>query len=294
MIENGTRNIEANSGTVDKTTISPAMLPRYMLAIVAQTKSLCSTKSNGPGLRPQIMSPPSSTADVAEPGMPSVSIGSNALVPAACAAVSGAITPSMAPLPKRPRSRANFLARPYPMNVAAMAPPRRNAQPAAHDGAAHKRQPIARQLCPGLEHDREIRIRAPAFERETVFHPDEDLADTEETDNDDQEVESAQQQRQSEGHARCPETVSMPTAASVKPMPIEMMILAFASFPVPTKLQKVNKYTAKNSGGTKRRANVATRGARKVINKTPTSAPMKEPVNALVSASAARPCCAIG
>jgi hypothetical protein len=32
--------------------------------------------------------------------MPSVSIGSSAEVPAACAAVSGAITPWMSPLPK--------------------------------------------------------------------------------------------------------------------------------------------------------------------------------------------------
>ena len=43
--------------------------------------------------------PPSSTAAVGEPGTPSASMGRSALVPAACAAVSGAITPSMRPVP---------------------------------------------------------------------------------------------------------------------------------------------------------------------------------------------------
>ena len=61
-----------------------------MLAIKPQTNSFCSTKRSGPGCRPHTMSPPSSTAAVADPGMPSASIGSSALVPAACAAVSGA------------------------------------------------------------------------------------------------------------------------------------------------------------------------------------------------------------
>jgi hypothetical protein len=40
-------------------------------------------------------------AVVAEPGMPSVSIGTMAAVAAALLADSGAATPSMAPLPKR-------------------------------------------------------------------------------------------------------------------------------------------------------------------------------------------------
>ena len=71
-----------------------------MLAIRPQTNSFCSTNSIGPGCRPQISSPPSSTAAVGEPGTPSASIGSSAEVPAACAAVSGATTPSISPLPK--------------------------------------------------------------------------------------------------------------------------------------------------------------------------------------------------
>ena len=99
MIENGTRRIAAKSGTQVSTMTRPARLPRYMLAIRPQTKSFCSTNSNGPGCRPQISNPPSSTAAVGDPGMPSASMGSSALVPAACAAVSGATTPSSWPLP---------------------------------------------------------------------------------------------------------------------------------------------------------------------------------------------------
>jgi hypothetical protein len=99
MIENGTRRIDANSGTQVSTMMRPARLPRYMLAISPQTKSFCSTNSNGPGCNPQISRPPSRTAAVGDPGIPSASIGSSALVPAACAAVSGAITPSIRPVP---------------------------------------------------------------------------------------------------------------------------------------------------------------------------------------------------
>ena len=111
-MENGTRRMAANSGTVAMTMTSPAMLPRYMLAISPQTKSFCSVNSSGPGCRPQIISPPSSTAAVAEPGMPRASMGSRAEVPAAWAAVSGASTPSGVPLPKLSGSRENFLASP--------------------------------------------------------------------------------------------------------------------------------------------------------------------------------------
>ena len=51
-------------------------------------------------------------AAVGEPGMPSVSMGRSALVPAACAAVSGATTPSISPLPKLSPFFENRLARP--------------------------------------------------------------------------------------------------------------------------------------------------------------------------------------
>ncbi len=98
-IEKGMRRIEAKSGTVASTTTTATTLPRYIEAISPQTKSGRSMNSMGPGLRPQIIRPPIITAAVAEPGMPSASIGSIAADPAAWSAVSGAITPSGSPLP---------------------------------------------------------------------------------------------------------------------------------------------------------------------------------------------------
>jgi hypothetical protein len=82
-MEKGMRRMAANSGTVESTTSSPAMLPRYMLAMRPHTNCGCSMKRSGPGWSPHTMSPPRSTAAVAEPGMPRASIGRSALVPAA-------------------------------------------------------------------------------------------------------------------------------------------------------------------------------------------------------------------
>src|SRR5690606_28327021 len=123
IIENGMRRMAAKSGTVVNTTTREARLPRYMLAIKPQTKSFCSTNKSGPGCRPQIIRPPSSTAAVADPGMPSASIGSKAAVPAALFDVSGAMTPSSCPLPNLSPFDENRLAMPYPMKEAAVAPP---------------------------------------------------------------------------------------------------------------------------------------------------------------------------
>ena len=92
----------------------------------------------------------------------------------------------------------------------------------------------------------------------------------------------------------CPVTVSMPTAASAKPIAIEAKILNGEPLPMPTKLQNVSRYTAKYSGGPNLRANLATSGAKNVIITTATNAPMNDEVKAAVSASPARPCCAIG
>ena len=100
----------AKNGTPASTISTPMMLPVYMLAISPHTKSGFSVNSSGPGCSPQIMRPPSMTAAVGEPGMPSVIIGSMAATPAACAAVSGATTPSSSPLPKRSGCREKRLA----------------------------------------------------------------------------------------------------------------------------------------------------------------------------------------
>jgi hypothetical protein len=91
-----------------------------------------------------------------------------------------------------------------------------------------------------------------------------------------------------------PVTVSMPTAASRKPSVIAAMVFSGGPRLMPTKQAKERNITAKNSGGPKRSAKPATTGATKVIITTATRAPKKEEVKAAVSASPARPCCAIG
>ena len=93
---------------------------------------------------------------------------------------------------------------------------------------------------------------------------------------------------------RVPVTVSMPTVASAKPSIIEASVLKGGSLLVPTKAQKVSRYTAKNSGGPNASANPATTGDRKVIITTAKNAPTNDEVNAAVSAWPALPCCARG
>ena len=82
--------------------------------------------------------------------------------------------------------------------------------------------------------------------------------------------------------------------AKAKPNAMAMRILKGEPLPMPTKLQNVSRYTAKYSGGPNLSANLATSGAKNVIMTTATKAPMKEEVKAAVSASPARPCCAMG
>ena len=110
-IAKGIRRIAANSGTKARTISTPMTLPVYMEAIRPHTKSGFSWKSMGPGCSPQMIRPPSMTAAVGEPGMPSVIMGSMAATPAAWAAVSGATTPSSSPLPKCSARREKRLAK---------------------------------------------------------------------------------------------------------------------------------------------------------------------------------------
>ena len=123
MIENGILKMDANNGTQVNTTNKPAKLPRYILAIKPQTKSGFSTKSSGPGCKPQISKPPSNTAAVGEPGIPRDNIGRSAAVPAAWAAVSGATIPSILPVPNLSPSLDTRLATPYAIKDAGVAPP---------------------------------------------------------------------------------------------------------------------------------------------------------------------------
>ena len=75
---------------------------------------------------------------------------------------------------------------------------------------------------------------------------------------------------------------------------MEASTLKGEPLPIPTKLAKVRKKTEKNSAGPNCRANLATRGARKVIRITATKAPTNDEVKAAVSASSALPCWAMG
>ena len=63
---------------------------------------------------------------------------------------------------------------------------------------------------------------------------------------------------------------------------------------MPTKLQNVSSWTAKNSAGPNFSAKRASSGARKVMRTTAKRAPTNDEVNAAVRAWAARPCWAIG
>src|SRR2546425_3626459 len=57
-------------------------------------------KRTGPGVRPQMNSPAIMTADVGDPGIPSVIIGTSDATPAASAADCGPMIPEISPLPK--------------------------------------------------------------------------------------------------------------------------------------------------------------------------------------------------
>ena len=70
----------------------------------------CSMNSIGPGVMLYSVSAPTMTAVVPEPGTPRVSIGTKEPQADALLAASGAATPRMSPLPKRPPFPASRLA----------------------------------------------------------------------------------------------------------------------------------------------------------------------------------------
>ena len=81
--------------------LTAMMLPTTSAQISVQTRSRCSVSMAGPGWMPRIRKAPIITAMPDEPGMPKNSVGSSEPPSLALLAVSGAITPSTAPLPKR-------------------------------------------------------------------------------------------------------------------------------------------------------------------------------------------------
>ena len=177
----------------------PARLPRYMLAIRPQTKSFCSTNSSGPGCRPQIRRPPSSTAAVGEPGNAERQHRQQR-------ARAGGVRRGFRRDHAFDLARAELVAvLRHPLGHAIAHERRgrraagRDAHPAADEAAAQRRQPVARQLLPRLQHDLRIDLRALARERQALLHRQQDLADAEEADHRDQEVEAPHQLGKAEG-----------------------------------------------------------------------------------------------
>ena len=76
-------------------------LPIHIEAIRPQNRSGCLVITCGPGTMPWIVMAPTISAITAFGGMPRVSSGMNEVCAAALLALSGAATPSIAPLPKR-------------------------------------------------------------------------------------------------------------------------------------------------------------------------------------------------
>src|SRR3954453_12275768 len=91
-----------------------------------------------------------------------------------------------------------------------------------------------------------------------------------------------------------PETVSMPTPASPKPMASDTSVLTGGEPPMPTKLAKARKYTAKYSAGPNASATLATQEADTVMSTTPQSAPKAAEPKAVASAVVGLPSRAIG
>jgi hypothetical protein len=71
-----------------------------MLAMRPHTKSLCSVKRSGPGWSPHTKRPAMITAEVGDPGTPSVTIGTSDATPAESAVACGPMIPLISPLPK--------------------------------------------------------------------------------------------------------------------------------------------------------------------------------------------------
>ena len=95
----GTLRILMRNGITSTATARVNTLAIYREEIRLQQNSGLVSNSRGPGFRPHIMRPPSSTAPVPEPGMPRASSGAKAPAAAELLPASEAAMPSMAPVP---------------------------------------------------------------------------------------------------------------------------------------------------------------------------------------------------
>ena len=90
------------------------------------------------------------------------------------------------------------------MNEAGRGAARRDPHPAADQRAAQRGRPVARQLRQVSQHHLQVDLRVLALEGEALLHGEQDLADAEQADHRDQEVEAAQQLVGAEGQAQLP------------------------------------------------------------------------------------------
>src|SRR5260221_2083691 len=82
--------------------------------------------------------------------------------------------------------------------------PRSDAEPAADRRRTQQRHPVARHFLPHLEHRAQADAGGVAAQREPLLHRQQDLADAEQADHRDQEVDAAQEIARAEGHAQLP------------------------------------------------------------------------------------------
>jgi hypothetical protein len=86
----------------------------------------------------------------------------------------------------------------------------RDSHPAPDHARAQRSHPVARQLGPGLQHDLGIDAGGAAFEAQALLHGEQDLADAEQADDGDEEIEAVQQLGKSERQAQLPGDVVEP------------------------------------------------------------------------------------
>ncbi len=179
-----------------------------------------STNNSGPGCRPQISRPPSSTAAVGEPA--SSAIGS-AEVPA-CAAVSGS--------PRSRRCSAELVAVLDALGdaVAGVAPAGVEFHPAADDAGAQRLRPAAALDPCRRAGDLGSDAGGLALERQVFLHGEQDLADEQATISSHQEIE-ADQAWHRRRRWRPDVAVPRPTAARAKPIIIAAKVRRAAPCP---------------------------------------------------------------
>ena len=173
--------------------------------------------------------------------MPSASIGSSAAVPEACAAVSGANTPSMRPVPKLSGSLEKRFARLYPMNEAAIAPP--GVMP-SQQPMNEERNSVTQYFGRSFQTDNTTRrlmlaacprnaSRSSIVSRISLI-PNRPMTAT-------RKLMPRRSSLEPKVMRNWPDTVSMPTPASKRPSDIEITVLCLASRPRPTKEQNVKR-----------------------------------------------------